>query len=118
ERERGPLLEDIELPLVPVLCAMERAGVAIDSARMGEIAARVSEQVEALELQAYEFAGEPFTPGSPNPLGGVLFERLQLPAGRRGKTGYSTDSKVLAKVRDLHPIVPIVEEGGELSKVL
>src|SRR4029453_13151486 len=118
ERERGPLLEDIELPLVPVLCAMERAGVAIDSARMGEIAARVSEQVEALELEAYEDPGGPFVLGSPKQLGEVLFERLQLPAGRRGKTGYSTDSKVLAKVRDLHPIVALAEEGGELSKVL
>jgi len=118
ERELGPLLEDIELPLVPVLCAMERAGVAIDSARMGEIAARVSEQVEALEEQAYELAGGPFVLGSPKQLGEVLFERLQLPAGRRGKTGYSTDSKVLAKVRELHPIVPIVEEWRELSKLL
>ena len=118
ERELGPLLEDIELPLVPVLCAMERAGVAIDSARMGEIAARVSEQVEALEEQAYELAGGPFVLGSPKQLGEVLFERLELPAGRRGKTGYSTDSKVLAKVRDLHPIVPVVEEWRELSKLL
>ncbi|MDX6572933.1 MAG: polymerase, partial [Gaiellales bacterium] len=104
ERELVPLLEDIELPLVPVLCAMERAGVAIDSARMGEIAARVAEQVEALEEQAHELAGEPFAIGSPKQLGEVLFERLGLPAGRRGKTGYSTDSKVLAKVRDLHEI--------------
>ena len=77
---------------MPVLCAMERAGVAIDSARMGEIAARVSEQVEALEEQAHELAGEPFALGSPKQLGEVLFERLELPAGRRGKTGYSTDS--------------------------
>jgi DNA polymerase-1 len=118
ERELGPLLADIELPLVPVLCAMERAGVAIDSARMGEIAARVSEQVEALEQTAHELAGEPFVLGSPKQLGEVLFERLELPAGRRGKTGYSTDSKVLAKLRDLHLIVPVIEEWRELSKLL
>ena len=93
--------------------AAARPGAVRDGARrrrdrlgaMGEIAARVSEQVEALELQAYELAGGPFVLGSPKQLGEVLFERLQLPAGRRGKTGYSTDSKVLAKVRDLHPIV-------------
>ena len=118
ERELGPLMHDIELPLIPVLCAMERAGVAIDSARMGEIAARVSEQVQALEGRAHELAGGPFVLGSPKQLGEVLFERLQLPAGRRGKTGYSTDSKVLAKVRDLHAIVPVVEEWRELSKLL
>ena len=118
ERELGPLMTDIELPLVPVLCAMERAGVAIDSARMGEIAARVSEQVQALEARAHELAGGPFVLGSPKQLGEVLFERLGLPAGRRGKTGYSTDSKVLAKVRDLHEIVPVIEEWRELSKLL
>jgi DNA polymerase-1 len=119
ERELGPLMEDIELPLVPVLCAMERAGVAIDTARMGEIAARVSEQVEALEEQAHELAGEPFALGSPKQLGEVLFERLGLPAGRRGKAGgYSTDQTVLARIRDQHPIVPIVEEWRELSKLL
>jgi DNA polymerase-1 len=118
ERELVPLLEDIELPLVPVLCAMERAGVAIDSARMGEIAARVAEQVEALEEQAHELAGEPFAIGSPKQLGEVLFERLGLPAGRRGKTGYSTDQAVLARIRDQHAIVAVVEEWRELSKLL
>ncbi len=87
ERELRPLMEDIELPLVPVLCAMERAGVAIDSARMGEIAARVSEQVEALELQAYEYAGEPFTLGSPKQLGEVLFERLAAARGPARQDG-------------------------------
>src|SRR4029077_20620427 len=84
ERELWPLMEDIELPLVPVLCAMERAGGAIDSARRGEIAARVSEQVEALEGQAHELAGEPFALGSPKPLGEVLFGRRGPPARRRG----------------------------------
>jgi DNA polymerase-1 len=118
ERELDALMEDIELPLIPVLCAMERAGVAIDSARMGEIAARVSEQVQALEARAHELAGGAFVLGSPKQLGEVLFERLELPAGRRGKTGYSTDSKVLAKLRELHEIVPIVEEWRELSKLL
>ena len=102
----GPLLEDIELPLVPVLCAMERAGVAIDSARMGEIAARVSEQVEALEQQADELAGRAVRARLAQAARrGALRAPRSLPAGRRGKTGYSTDSKVLAKMRDLHPIV-------------
>jgi DNA polymerase-1 len=118
ERELGPLMDEVELPLVPVLCAMERAGVAIDSARMGEIAARVSEQVEALEEQAHALAGEPFALGSPKQLGEVLFERLGLPAGRRGKTGYSTDQTVLARIRDQHAIVAVVEEWRELSKLL
>ena len=118
ERELDSLLHEIELPLIPVLCSMESVGVAVDSARMGEIAAKVSEQVEELEHRAYELAGEPFTLGSPKQLGEVLFGRLGMPTDRKGKTGYSTDAKVLAKIRDLHPIVPVVEEWRELSKLL
>ena len=118
ERELEPLLRDIELPLIPVLCSMETTGVAVDPARMGEIAAKVSEQVEELEHRAYELVGEPFTLGSPKQLGEVLFGRLGLPTDRKGKTGYSTDAKVLAKIRELHPIVPVIEEWRELSKLL
>ena len=118
ERELDSLLYEIELPLIPVLCSMESVGVAVDSARMGEIAAKVSEQVEELEHRAYELAGEPFTLGSPKQLGEMLFGRLGLPTDRKGKTGYSTDAKVLAKIRDLHPIVPVIEEWRELSKLL
>ncbi len=118
EREMLDVLRDIELPLVPVLCSMERTGILIDTAQMGEIAAKVSEHCEELVARAHELAGGEFALGSPKQLGEVLFERLSLPAGRKGKTGYSTDQRVLSRIRELHPIVPVIEEWRELSKLL
>ena len=112
------LYEEIELPLVPVLADMEQAGVQVDAYRLAEIAAKLRDQVDELEGQAHEMAGGPFTIGSPKQLGEVLFERLGLPADRKGKTGYSTDARVLAKIRDMHPIVDVVERWREQSKLL
>src|SRR5262249_7430813 len=117
-RELTSLYHDIELPLVPVLSDMEAAGVKIDTYRLAEIAAKLRDQVDELEASAYELAGGEFTLGSPKQLGEVLFERLELPADRKGKTGYSTDARVLAKIRDLHPIVAVIEQWREQSKLL
>ena len=119
-RERGAerLYRDVEMPLVGVLRAMEEAGVSIDSYRMGEITARLADRVEELEASAYELAGEEFVLGSPQQLGRILFEKLALTAGRKGKTGYSTDAKVLRAIRAEHDIVAVVEEWRELSKLL
>jgi DNA polymerase-1 len=117
ERGGTRLLADVELPLVNVLAAMEDAGVRVDPYLLAEIAARVADEVAELEQRAYELAGSPFTIGSPKQLGEVLFERLGLPADRKGKTGYSTDQRVLAKIRDLHPIVAVVERWRELTKL-
>ena len=119
-RERGleRLYDEIELPLSSVLAAMEDAGVRIDTYRMGEITARLSDRVEELEARAYELAGEEFVLGSPLQLGRILFEKLELTPGRKGKTGYSTDGKVLRAIRADHEIVPIVEEWRELTKLV
>jgi DNA polymerase I len=118
--ERGvtDLYRTIELPLTAVLASMEQAGVKIDTYRMGEITARLADRVEELETQAYELAGEEFMIGSTQQVGRVLFEQLGLTAGRKGKTGYSTDAKVLRAIRDDHAIVPVIEEWRELSKLL
>jgi DNA polymerase-1 len=119
-RERGaePLYRDVEMPLVHVLAQMEAAGVKIDTYRMGEITARLADRVEELESRAYELAGEEFVLGSPMQLGRILFEKLELPPGRKGKTGYSTDTKVLRAIRAEHEIVAVIEEWRELSKLL
>jgi DNA polymerase-1 len=118
EREMTALYEQIELPLVPVLGAMEAAGIRVDTYRLAEIAAKLADQVEELEARCHELAGGPFVIGSPKQLGEVLFERLGLPSDRRGKTGYSTDARVLQKIRHLHPIVDVVEQWREQSKLL
>ena len=118
EREQERLYREVEMPLVGVLRAMEQAGIKIDTYRMGEITARLADRVEELESSAYELAGEEFTLGSPQQLGRILFEQLGLTPGRKGKTGYSTDTKVLRSIRDEHPIVAVVEEWRELTKLL
>jgi DNA polymerase-1 len=85
---------------------------------MGEISARLSERVAELEAKAHELAGEEFMLGSTQQVARILFEQLGLAAGRKGKTGYSTDAKVLRGLRDEHELVPVIEEWRELSKLL
>jgi len=119
-RERGmePLYRQIELPLAPVLAAMEEAGVKIDEYRMGEITARLRERVEELEARAHELAGEAFMLGSTQQVSRILFEKLSLTPGRKGKTGYSTDTRVLRSIRGEHEIIGVLEEWREYSKLL
>jgi DNA polymerase-1 len=118
ERDLTHLYRTVELPLSAVLAQMEQTGVKIDTYRMGEITARLADRVEELETQAYELAGAEFMIGSTQQVGRVLFDELGLTAGRKGKTGYSTDAKVLRSIRHEHAIVPVIEEWRELSKLL
>jgi DNA polymerase-1 len=118
ERGLEQLYREIELPLTAVLTAMEDAGVKIDTYRMGEITARLADRVEELEAKAHELAGEEFVLGSTQQVARILFEKLELTAGRKGKTGYSTDGRVLRAIRGDHEIVPAIEEWREYSKLL
>jgi DNA polymerase-1 len=119
-RERGeePLYREIELPLTEVLAAMEAAGVKVDTYRMGEITARLADRVEELEARSYELAGEEFMLGSTQQVARILFEKLGLTPGRKGKTGYSTDTRVLRSIRGEHELVGVIEEWREYSKLL
>ena len=118
--ERGSLelYEQIELPLTAVLAAMEDAGVKIDTYRMGEITARLADRVDELEVRATDLAGEEFMLGSTQQVARILFDKLGLTTGRKGKTGYSTDSRVLRGIREEHEIVAVIEEWREYSKLL
>ena len=118
ERGLDPLYRTVELPLSAVLAAMEDVGVRIDTYRMGEITARLAERVEELEARAHELAGEEFVLGSTQQVARILFEVLGLTAWRKGKTGYSTDARVLRSIREDHEIVPVIEEWREYSKLL
>jgi DNA polymerase-1 len=111
------LLEQVELPLVEVLVEMERAGVRLDVERVREIATRIGDEAAALERRIWDAAGEEFTIGSPQQLAEILFVKLQLSKKRRGKTGFSTDARVLAAIRQEHEIVPMIEEWRELTKL-
>lgn len=111
------LYRTVELPLVGVLGEMERVGIRLDVARLGEIAGRVRDRVDELRDQIWELAGEQFVIDSPKQLGHILFEVLGLPSSRRGKTGYSTDRQVLRQLESLHPIVPLIGQYRELTKL-
>ncbi len=111
------LLNEVEMPLIEVLAAMERAGVKLDAKRLAEIGAGMAERIARLEREVFELAGHEFTIGSPQQLGEVLFSELGLTKKRRGKTGFSTDARVLAQIRDEHEIVAKVESWRELTKL-
>ncbi len=118
ERGLEGLMRDIELPLVRVLRAMELAGVRLNVPRLQEVAARVREEIAELEGEIFALADEEFLIASPQQLGEVLFEKLGLSRKRRGKTGYSTDARVLQAIRSEHAIVPKIERWRELSTLI
>ena len=117
ERSLERLFAEVELPLVEVLVAMEGTGVALDVDQLGRIGARFAAQIAELEREVHELAGGEFTIGSPQQLAEVLFVKLGLSRKRRGKTGFSTDARVLQAIRDEHPIIRKVEEWRELTKL-
>jgi DNA polymerase-1 len=119
-RDRGlePLLREVELPLVGVLREMERCGVRLNLDRLALITERVREEVDRLEREIHASAGEEFLIGSPQQLAEILFVKLGLSRKRRGKTGFSTDARVLAAIRGEHPIIPMIERWRELSTLV
>jgi DNA polymerase I len=118
-RGRGltDLLLNVELPIVRILREMEQAGVRLDIELLATISTRVKEEADRLEGEIYEMAGEEFTLGSPRQLEEVLFGKLGLSRKRRGKTGYSTDARVLQAIRSEHEIIPKIERWRELTKL-
>ncbi|MFN3371314.1 MAG: DNA polymerase I [Sphingomonadaceae bacterium] len=89
-------------PLVPVLCAMERAGVLVDLAELARLSAEFADEMARLEGEVHELAGQNFALGSPKQLGEILFEQLKLPGGKKGKSGqYSTDVTELERIAAL-----------------
>src|SRR4051794_31943074 len=113
-----PLMRDIELPLVRVLRDMEVAGVRLDQDRLATIRGRVQDEIADLEREIWDLAGEEFTIGSPQQLGAILFDKLGLSRKRRGKTGFSTDARVLQAIRDEHPIILGIERWRELNQLM
>jgi DNA polymerase I len=118
-RGRGltDLLEQVELPIVRILRDMEQVGVKLDTGRLEKISERVKAEADQLESEIFELAGVQFTLGSPRQLEEVLFGNLGLSRKRRGKTGYSTDARVLQAIRDEHTIIPKIERWRELTKL-
>jgi len=118
-RARGltDLLNEVELPIVRILRGMELVGVKLDTTQIKEISDRVKAEADGLESDIFALAGEEFTLGSPKQLEEILFGKLGLSRGRRGKTGYSTDARVLQAIRAEHEIIPKIERWRELTKL-
>ena len=111
------LLYEMDLPLCRVLAEMEIAGVLVDADALHRFDEMLRGRIADCQREIYRFAGGEFNVNSPKQLGEVLFEKLSLPAGKKTKTGYSTNVDVLAKLRDKHPIIPEIMTFRKLTKL-
>ena len=116
-RDQTRLLAELELPLVPVLRAMEQAGVAIDVGVLEELGEALGDRMRALREEIHGWTGEEFNLDSPKQLQTVLFDELALPKTKRIKTGYSTEAAALAGLIGTHPIIEPLLEYREVSKL-
>ncbi len=111
------LFRDIELPLIPVLARMEAVGVALDREALGVLDREFRAEIDRLEREIYVDVGHEFNLGSPKQLEQVLFFELNLPKGRKTKTGYSTDATVLEDLRPAHPMIDKLLEWRVYTKL-
>jgi DNA polymerase-1 len=111
------LFHEIELPLAGVLADMESEGVAIDVPYLKDMQDELGAQMAAIESEVEQVAGQKFNLNAPQQLAKVLFEDLRLQVGKRTKTGYSTDADTLEALRDKHPIIGLILEYRQLSKL-
>lgn len=111
------LFEKVEIIMIPVLAEMERAGVMVDRDELERLGREFEDNLAELADEIYRLAGEEFNIGSPKQLGVILFEKLKLPQGRKTKTGYSTDAKVLENLGRYHDLPVLVGNYRNLAKL-
>ncbi|MEN9444759.1 MAG: hypothetical protein RIS47_1649 [Bacteroidota bacterium] len=115
------LFNQIEMPLIPVLAKMERTGVCINTPALADYAVELQHDIQTLEAELIEMAGEPFNPASPKQLGEILFDKLKLdPMAKKTEKSnqYATNEKVLQKLSTKHPIINKILDYRELRKLL
>ena len=117
EKNLDQVFYGCELPLIEVLAAMEETGILCDRGYLDEFGHSLEGEINSLEKEIYELAGEEFNIKSTQQLGDILFDKLKLPHGKKTKKGYSTSADVLEKVKDDHPIVAKVLEYRNLTKL-
>lgn len=108
---------EIEFPLIRVLADMEHVGIRVDGSMLEEIGRRLTANIDQIQQDIYELAGETFNINSPTQLGPILFEKLGLPAGKKTKRGYSTSADILKKIADKHPIIDRILEYRTITKL-
>lgn len=113
------LYETVEMPLINVLAKMEMHGIKVSKEILNEMKEELSAKLEVISNQIYDYANETFNISSPKQLGEILFEKLNLPHGKKkGRNGYSTNHDTLMKHYDLHPIIPLILEHRNLTKLM
>lgn len=110
--------ETLELPLIKVLLKMERNGIKVDDEYLKELKKELETEIVNCKSKIFEHAGVEFNLNSPKQLAFILFEKLRLPPIKKKKTGYSTDEEVLQKLKDVHPIIPLILRYRELEKLI
>ena len=115
--KNAELFRELEMPLVPVLAEIEIAGVAVDLPYLQQVSRELYDQLQRLDQEIEDVAHGPINVNSPQQLARFLFEDLNLPGGRKTKSGYSTDATVLEGLRDQHPVVARILEFRQLSKL-
>jgi DNA polymerase-1 len=117
EQEQLPLLNEIEIPLSICLADMEFQGLTVDLDELESQGKNLTKRIQKIEEEVIFLAGEPFNLSSPKQLGEILFERLNLPYGKKTKTGYSTDVEVLNNLKKHHPIIEKIMDYRQLTKL-
>ncbi len=112
-----PLYEGIEMPLVYTLYDMEQRGIRVDTEGLAVYGEQLGVSIKELEKQIFELVGVEFNINSPKQLGEILFDRLGLPYGKKTKTGYSTSAEVLEKLSDEHPVIKLILQYRQLTKL-
>lgn len=117
ENEQEQLYRNIELPLVRVLADMQINGFLVDSDELNRFSEMLSDRINTLSKEIYALAGEEFNINSPKQLGVILFEKLELKPVKKTKTGYSTNVDALEKIKDKHPIVRLLMQYRQYTKL-
>ncbi|MDD4923582.1 MAG: DNA polymerase I [Dehalococcoidales bacterium] len=117
EQNLWQLYADVEMPLAPILMQMERQGIALDTNLLKEMSGRLGKRLLELEEDIYGKAGRRFNINSTQQLSPVLFQELKLPSARKTKSGFSTDASVLEELRGQHPIIELILEYRQLTKL-
>lgn len=117
EENMWDLYTQIEMPLVYVLYEMQKNGIKVNKEQLKDYGDKLQVRIEELEQSIHALAGEEFNINSPKQLGEILFVKLQLPNGKKTKTGYSTSADVLEKIKNEHEIVPMILEYRQLVKL-
>lgn len=111
------LANEVEFPLISVLCDMEYSGIKIDVKNLNESSEQIEKEIKKLQIDIYNYAGTEFNIDSPKQLGNILFEKLNLPTIKKTKTGYSTDMQVLTELAGASPIINSIIDYRQLAKL-